>query len=38
LIAGKIDIEMKTAAQNLGFERAAVIRDGIVLLRKLQMG
>jgi excinuclease ABC subunit B len=30
--------EMKTAARNLEFERAAVIRDEIVQLRKLQMG
>ncbi|MFA5871641.1 MAG: excinuclease ABC subunit UvrB [Parcubacteria group bacterium] len=30
--------EMKTAARNLEFEKAAVIRDEIVQLRKLQMG
>ena len=40
-IAGYIkqkEAEMKTAARNLEFERAAVIRDEIVQLRKLQMG
>jgi excinuclease ABC subunit B len=30
--------EMKTAARNLEFERAALIRDEITQLRKLQMG
>jgi len=30
--------EMKTAARNLEFEKAAIIRDEIVQLRKLQMG
>ena len=40
-IAGYIkqkEAEMKTAARNLEFERAAVIRDEIIQLRKLQMG
>jgi len=40
-IAGYVkqkEAEMKTAARNLEFERAAVIRDEIVQLRKLQMG
>ncbi|MDI6778559.1 MAG: excinuclease ABC subunit UvrB [Patescibacteria group bacterium] len=40
-IAGYIkqkEAEMKIAARNLEFERAAVIRDEIVQLRKLQMG
>ena len=40
-IAGYIkqkEMEMKTAARNLEFEKAAVIRDEIVQLRKLQMG
>jgi len=40
-VAGYIkqkESEMKTAARNLEFERAAVIRDEIVQLRKLQMG
>ena len=40
-IAGYIkqkEAEMKTAARNLEFEKAAVIRDEIVQLRKLQMG
>jgi excinuclease ABC subunit B len=32
------EAEMKTAARNLEFEKAAVIRDEIVQLRKLQMG
>jgi excinuclease ABC subunit B len=39
-IAGYIkqkEAEMKTAARNLEFERAAVIRDEIVQLRKLQI-
>jgi len=39
-IAGYIkqkEAEMKTAARNLEFEKAAVIRDEIVQLRKLQM-
>jgi len=39
-IAGYIkqkEMEMKTAARNLEFEKAAVIRDEIVQLRKLQM-
>jgi protein-arginine kinase activator protein McsA len=29
---------MKTAARNMEFEKAAVIRDEIIQLRKLQMG
>ena len=29
---------MKTAARNMEFERAALIRDEIIQLRKLQMG
>jgi len=40
-IAGYVkqkEAEMKTAARNLEFERAAVIRDEIMQLRKLQMG
>jgi len=40
-VAGYIkqkEAEMKSAARNLEFERAAVIRDEIVQLRKLQMG
>jgi excinuclease ABC subunit B len=40
-IAGYIkqkEAEMKNAARNLEFERAALIRDEIVQLRKLQMG
>jgi excinuclease ABC subunit B len=40
-IAGYVKLketEMKTAARNMEFERAAVIRDEIVQLRKLQMG
>jgi excinuclease ABC subunit B len=40
-IAGYIkqkEAEMKTAARNMEFEKAAVIRDEIIQLRKLQMG
>ncbi|MDP1845563.1 MAG: excinuclease ABC subunit UvrB [Candidatus Moranbacteria bacterium] len=40
-IAGYIkqkEMEMKTAARNMEFEKAAVIRDEIIQLRKLQMG
>jgi len=40
-IAGYVKLkerEMKIAARNLEFEKAAVIRDEIVQLRKLQMG
>jgi protein-arginine kinase activator protein McsA len=32
------EAEMKTAARNMEFEKAAVIRDEIIQLRKLQMG
>ena len=40
-IAGYVKLkerEMKTAARNMEFEKAAVIRDEIIQLRKLQMG
>ena len=40
-IAGYLKLkeaEMKTAARNMEFEKAAVIRDEIIQLRKLQMG
>ena len=40
-IAGYIkqkETEMKNAARNLEFEKAAMIRDEIIQLRKLQMG
>ncbi len=39
-IAGYVKLkeaEMKTAARNMEFEKAAVIRDEIVQLRKLQL-